>query len=124
MSYLEHANITVNDPDKTAQRLVQLFDWRVRWSGVGMENGYTVHVGSKNDYLALYTNEKLGEKCGKENHAGHLNHVGIVVEDLQKVSDKAKEAGFEPFNHGEYEPGKRFYLMLEETLEIEVISYK
>ena len=124
MSYLEHANITVNDPDAIAQQLVHLFNWSVRWSGAGMENGYTVHVGSNKDYIALYSNGKLGEKCSKGNHAGHLNHVGVVVEDLEIVSDNAKEVGLEPFSHGEYEPGKRFYLILDETLELEIISYK
>ena len=30
---LEHINMTVTDPDKTAQMLSELFGWRVRWSG-------------------------------------------------------------------------------------------
>ncbi|MEM6653029.1 MAG: VOC family protein, partial [Pseudomonadota bacterium] len=30
---LEHVNLTVTDPDKTAEMLCDLFDWRIRWAG-------------------------------------------------------------------------------------------
>ncbi|MFT4811430.1 MAG: hypothetical protein ACI9LX_004807 [Paraglaciecola sp.] len=29
-----------------------------------------------------------------------------------------------PYNHGDYEPGRRFYFNLEEGIEIEVVSYQ
>jgi len=32
-TFLEHVNITVSDPAKTAQMLCDLFDWKVRWQG-------------------------------------------------------------------------------------------
>ena len=124
MIYLEHANITVENPDKTAQTMIDLFDWTVRWNGASMNDGYTVHVGNKECYIALYTNEELGSKCGGGNHVGHLNHIGMVVEDLDSIINRAKKLGLEPFNFGEYEPGKRFYLILEEAIEIEIASYK
>ena len=123
-NYLEHANITVENPDLTAQRLMALFDWEIRWSGAAMDKGYTVHVGTKNDYIALYTKPDLAEKCGKDNHAGHLNHIGVVVKDPESISSRAKDLGLEPFNFGQYEPGSRFYLMLEDTLEIEIVCYQ
>ena len=28
----EHVNLTVNNPDKTAEVLCQLFNWHIRWS--------------------------------------------------------------------------------------------
>jgi len=124
MAYLEHANITVKNPDEIAQCFANLFGWKVRWSGASKDNGYTVHVGNQECYVALYTNDKLGKNCGNANHAGHLNHIGVVVEDLDAAISLAKRAGLEPFDFGEYEPGRRFYFMLEDTLEIEIISYK
>ena len=30
---LEHVNVTVTDPEKTAALLCELFDWRIRWQG-------------------------------------------------------------------------------------------
>ena len=57
MARLEHVNITVSDPDRTASLLGTLFDWKVRWSGPAKDGGYTVHVGSDDDYLAIYTSK-------------------------------------------------------------------
>lgn len=48
---LEHVNITVQDPLATAELLVKLFDWRVRWQGDAIHGGFTVHVGAE-DSLA------------------------------------------------------------------------
>ncbi len=126
MTYLEHVNITVSDPDLSAQQLVDLLGWKIRWSGAAMNGGYSVHVGSDTHYIALYTNTSLGTKCGDANHAGHMNHVGVVVKDLNKICSRAKELDLEPFNFGRYEAdeGKRFYLKILDDLEIEVTSYQ
>ncbi|MEZ5340555.1 MAG: hypothetical protein R2706_03650 [Acidimicrobiales bacterium] len=32
-------------------------------------------------------------------------------------------AGFEPYNHGDYEPGRRFYFDDADAIEFEVVSY-
>ncbi|WP_349682236.1 VOC family protein, partial [Hyphomonas sp. UBA5107] len=48
----EHVNVTVSDPKKTASMLTQLFGWKVRWEGPSKYDGYTVHVGTDEDYLA------------------------------------------------------------------------
>ena len=50
---LEHVNITVPDPHKTAKILGDLFGWRIRWEGAGMMGGYSVHCGEVNQYIAL-----------------------------------------------------------------------
>ena len=54
IALLEHINLTVSDPKKTAARLIDLFGWHIRWEGASMDNGYTVHVGTDSQYLALY----------------------------------------------------------------------
>jgi len=33
MAHLEHVNITVADPKRTAAVLMDLFDWHIRWEG-------------------------------------------------------------------------------------------
>ena len=55
MTRLEHVNITVADPDATAELFVRLFGWRVRWAGPGMQTGRTVHVGGEDSYVALFS---------------------------------------------------------------------
>ena len=44
---LEHVNYSTPDPIKTAQLLVELFDWKIRWQDTAMETGFSVHVGNK-----------------------------------------------------------------------------
>ena len=124
MARLEPVNVTVNDPDATAAVLVDLFGWRVRWAGKGMQTGRTVHVGDDDSYVALFsfgapdaaTQESYRTRAG-------LNHIGVVVDDLEAVEIKVKNAGYTPENHADYEPGRRFYFSEENGVEIEVISY-
>ena len=40
-AYLEHANLTVKDPDAAAALLQRLFNWNIRWSGPSLDHGYT-----------------------------------------------------------------------------------
>lgn len=123
MAYLEHANVTVRNPDQTAQRMINLFDWHIRWSGASMNKGHTIHVGTQECYIALYSHIDRAEPVGNSINIGNLNHLAVVVKDLDTTSDRAKSLGLEPFNFGNYEPGKRFYVMMDEELEIEIISY-
>jgi len=120
---IEHVNITVTDPQRSADLMHQLFGWNVRWEGPSMLGGQTIHVGSEEDYLALYTNEEVRADDPRFTKSKPLNHVGIVVDDLDAVEAKVIAAGLEPFNHGDYEPGRRFYFFDWNNIEFEVVSY-
>ena len=121
---LEHVNITVSDPDKTAAMLCDLFGWHVRWSGDAIDNGRTVHVGADNNYLAVYTNPKtLKQDMNSYTLSGALNHLGIVVDDLDGTEQRVLDGGFKTFNHQDYEPGRRFYFKDHDDVEYEVVSY-
>jgi catechol 2,3-dioxygenase-like lactoylglutathione lyase family enzyme len=125
MARLEHVNVTVADPDAAAQTLCALFDWKVRWAGPGMETGRTVHVGDNSSYLALFT-FGTPEKGRQESYRtiGGLNHIAVVVDDLQRTMERVKAAGFVPGDVHDYEPGKRFYFVEANGIEIEVVSYQ
>ena len=124
-SYLEHANISVSNPDLSAQRLCKLFDWKVRWSGPSMDDGYTVHVGGTQSYVALYNSDKMHrENQSNHTHLVNLNHIAVVVADLEKAEKRALEIGLKPFNFRNYKPGRSFYLLDEDGLEIEVVCYE
>ena len=132
---LEHVNLTVADPRATAARLVDLFGWRVRWQGEAIHGGFTVHVGGQRSYLALYARDGAattgpGRTAGdagevRESHDRplSLNHVGVVVDDLDAVERRVVAAGHETYSHADYEPGRRFYFRDGEGLEYEVVSY-
>ncbi|ABG40103.1 glyoxalase family protein [Paraglaciecola sp. T6c] len=119
----EHVNLTVTDPDKTAEILCQLFNWHIRWSGPAKDDGYTVHVGSETAYLALYKPKHSINGDINHRNIGKVNHIGILVNELDAVEKCVIALGFETFNHGYYEPGRRFYFMLSERIEAEVVSY-
>ncbi|MEP4196681.1 MAG: VOC family protein [Aliishimia sp.] len=122
---LEHTNYSVKDPHKTAAWMQNVFGWRIRWEGSAMNGaGYTVHVGTKDRYVALYA-QSANTPSQEDNYQtiGSLNHIGIVVSDLAAVEENVKAAGFEPFNHADYEPGQRFYFFDQDKIEYEVVCY-
>ncbi|MGP1352499.1 MAG: VOC family protein [Parasphingopyxis sp.] len=120
---IEHVNITVTDPRRSADLMHDLFGWDVRWQGASQLGGETIHVGSETDYLALYTNEATQAADPRFSKGKPLNHVGVVVDDLDAVERKVIAAGLEPFSHGDYEPGRRFYFFDWNGIEFEVVSY-
>ncbi len=121
---LEHANITVSDSVATAELMCRLFDWHIRWQGSAIHNGYSVHVGNDDQYLAVFSMDgtRTAQHSSYEQTAA-LNHIGIVVEDLKTVEQRVAEAGFEMYNFGDYEPGRRFYFRDGDGIEFEVVSY-
>jgi len=122
---IEHINLSASDPDNTARQLCELFNWKVRWSGASMDDGYTVHGGSQSSYVAIYKNDPLYVHTQRSHNTVHnLNHIGIMVDDLNTIEEKARALGLEPFNHSNYGPCDSFYCYLEDGLEIEVINYK
>ncbi|KQB97862.1 glyoxalase [Loktanella sp. 1ANDIMAR09] len=128
MGQLEHVNITVSDPRQTAALLVDLFGWRIRWEGAAMNGaGFTVHVGTDDSYVAVYAGSQPDQTVPKTDASyqtrGGLNHLGVVVDDLDAVEAKVKVHGFTPHSHADYEPGRRFYFHDSDGIEIEVVSY-
>ena len=121
----EHVNMTVSDPDKTADMLSQLFDWHVRWSGPSLGGGRTVHVGTDTHYVALYSPVKTNpnETGSSYTQVGGVNHIGILVDDLDAVEQRVLAAGIKTHSHQVYEPGARFYFHDADNIEYEVVSY-
>lgn len=123
---LEHLNVTVADPKATARMLGEIFGWGVRWEGAALGNGYTVHVGTADAYIALYTGpEGTPEESAHSSYSqkGGLNHLGVTVDDLDATEGKVRALGYAPHSHADYAPGRRFYFREENGIEIEVVSY-
>ncbi len=121
---LEHANYSVSDPAATAAWMQTLFGWHIRWQGDAISGGHTIHVGTDDHYLALYAPQ--GGTSGTATpyaHAGSLNHIAVVVDDLNEVEQVIKAHGFTTSNHQDYEPGRRFYFHDDDGIEYEVVEY-
>jgi len=119
--YIEHVNLSVSDPARTAQLMVDLFDWHIRWEGAAQDGGRTIHVGDDRCYFALYT--PAHDRPGPHRKGEPLNHVGVLVDDLDLIEQRVIAAGLRPFNHMDYEPGRRFYFLDSDRIEYEIVSY-
>lgn len=120
---IEHVNVTVRDPERSAALMQDLFGWTIRWTGPSMGGGRTIHVGTDDHYLALYTGRDVDYSEEDFRKGRPLNHVGVEVDDLDAVEAKVIAAGLVPFSHGDYEPGRRFYFFDYDGTEYEVVSY-
>jgi catechol 2,3-dioxygenase-like lactoylglutathione lyase family enzyme len=118
---IEHANLTVSDIERSSEFFQILFGWRERWRGPAINGGETIHVGDEQSYFALYTDHRPHERFAK---GAPLNHVGVVVKDLDAAERIVLDAGLETFNHADYEPGRRFYFFDWDGIEFEVVSYE
>ena len=121
---IEHVNITVRDPGRAARLMGDLFGWQVRWEGPALNGGHTIHVGSADQYLALYAPRDAILTDEDFAKGRPLNHVGVEVEDIDDTETKVVAAGLVPFNHADYEPGRRFYFLDPDGIEFEVVSYR
>ena len=123
MARLEHANITVSDLDATADAYASWFGWRVRWQGASIHGGRSIHVGGANDYLRnLFAGGRKAARRKRRigyGHVGALNHIGVVVDDLDAVERKVVSIGLTPHSHADYEPGRRFYFDDPDGIEFE-----
>jgi len=128
MATIEHVNITVSDPDRTASMLDSIFGWKIRWQGVSELGGRSVHVGlpeNGDSYLALYSHNPSPSSGGESyGTTGGLNHIGITVDDLDAVEERVREAGLHSHPQEVYKPGRRFYFEDHDGIEFEVVSYQ
>lgn len=121
--FIEHVNVTVSDPERSAALMAAIFGWRERWRGPARDGGTRIHVGSDSAYVALYTGSG-GEHAAQRYPKGEpLNHVGIQVDDLDAIEAEVIAAGLVPFAHADYDPGRRFYFLDPDGIEYEVVSY-
>ena len=119
---LEHANISVTDPERSAALLKDLLGWEERWRGPSLKYGRSVHIGGTHDYIALYTGAHV---AGAYDKGAPLNHIAFSVDDLDAAKAVVRKHGLEPFNEGKYDPGPAsFYFFDWDGIEFEVVSYE
>ena len=92
--------------------------------GLPIDRGRTVHVGTDTAYVAVYTNPQTSAQVPNSyTQCAGLNHIGVVVKDLDEAEQRILSAGYKTFNHGDYEPGRRFYFNDHDNVEYEVVCY-
>ena len=93
--YLEHANITVNNLERSITFFKTAFpNFKIRGEGIS-ENRRWVHFGLDSVYIAL--NEAGHDKSIKiqKNYVSSgINHIGFVVENVAEIATNLLAAGF------------------------------
>ena len=91
--YMEHANISVKNIDRTVHFFKTAFPhFKIR--GGGDETRKWLHIGDNLTYIALSqasTETTIHEK--NYNETG-INHIGFVVEDVEKIANRLLSEGF------------------------------
>jgi hypothetical protein len=82
-------------------------------------------VGLDDAYLALYSpKQRIEERADNYAILNGLNHVGVVVDNIDEIESRVVKAGLKPHNFSEFEPVKRrFYFNDHDGVEYEVLSY-
>lgn len=122
---LEHTNFTVSDAAATASWMEQIFGWHIRWQGAAKNGGHSIHIGTDEWYLAVFSPKDRAVKANEDSYAtiGGLNHLAVVVSDLDAVEKKVNTHGFKTHSQADYEPGRRFYFDDADGIEFEVVQY-
>ncbi len=121
--FIEHINLTVSDPQRSAAMVERLFGWHERWRGPARDGGLSIHVGSDTGYIAFYTGPDGMHRDVRFPKGAPFNHVGVQVDDLDTVEAGVKALGLIPFSHDDYAPGRRFYFFDHDGIEFEIVSY-
>ncbi|MDQ7080692.1 MAG: VOC family protein [Paracoccaceae bacterium] len=122
-SFLEHVNITVSDPLAAGKIIADIFGWDIRWQGEAISGGMSCHVGNAESYIAFYSKGGRQKATDRYETPGALNHVGVVVDDLEATEKRVRAAGYASHSHADYVPGRRFYFDAMDGVEFEVVSY-
>lgn len=120
---LEHVNLTVADPERSAAFYADLLDLHIRWKGRGDEGRLAVHVGNDTQYLALFEAVRPGAVDHDYGNPG-INHFGFVVDDLDETKRRLDALGIVHRTPDiTYDPGRRLYFNDFDDVEVELVEY-
>jgi catechol 2,3-dioxygenase-like lactoylglutathione lyase family enzyme len=92
--YLEHANITVNDPQESIKFFQTAFPhFKIRGGGHGLREW--VHLGDDNTYIAINKAKLDDLKVDKNYDKIGINHIGFVVQDVEEIAKNLINQGYQ-----------------------------
>ena len=91
--YLEHANITVNDLQEAIKFFQTAFPhFKIR--GGGNEMREWIHLGDDDTYIAINQAMQSDLKADKNYDRIGINHLGFVVQDVEKIANNLLINGY------------------------------
>lgn len=121
-AFIEHVTLSVSDAERSAALMIALFGWHERWRGPAPDGGLTIHVGSERSYFSFHS-VPGSQGISRDQRGQPLYHIGIEVDDLDDAEQRVVDVGLTPFDHQDYDPGRRFYFLDPDGIEYEVVSY-
>ncbi len=125
---VEHVNITVGDITEAVNFLTTAMpEFAIRGEGDSESNGKTyhwIHIGTDESYVALQ-GPTANTRASLERYADvGTNHIGFVVEDINKVVKNLTQSGYEMTSDNREHPARRrVYFETRDGLEWEFIQY-
>lgn len=91
--YLEHANITVNDLQEAIKFFQTAFPhFKIRGGGSDMREW--IHLGDDDTYIAINQAKQSDLKAGKNYDKIGINHLGFVVQNVEKIANNLLSNGY------------------------------
>lgn len=124
---IEHANFTVPDVDAAIGflRCVEP-DFRILHDGRAEDGHRWVHLGTEAGYFALEEpHEPTPDAIRARRYADYgVNHIGIVVADVDAVAERLMAAGYPETFQSEHHPARiRRYFHDPGGFEWELVQY-
>jgi hypothetical protein len=126
---LEHLNVTLTDLDRATRALQAIVpSWSVRGAGTWEDGQGGLHawrhVGDDFQYLSLYETPP-GRALAASGGRSALNHLGLVVDDLDAALARLRALGIALDHVGGGTTHRRSaYVVIEpERLQIELVAY-
>jgi catechol 2,3-dioxygenase-like lactoylglutathione lyase family enzyme len=123
---LDHANLSVRDPEAMLRFLAAAFpDFRVRGRGADCAGHAWLHVGNDEVYLALLpATREPREPFAPYAGSPGLNHLGFEVDDADALRARMLAAGYEDSSVRNAHPWrKRVYFHDDEGNDWEFVQY-
>ncbi len=121
--FLEHVNLTVADLQRSVDFYTRVFGFAVRWQGETSDGKPAAHVGDDRSYLALFQARDTTPLERKSYDRIGLNHFGFVVNDIDAIKKRLREAGITHHSEQTYDPGRHVYFLDPDGIEVELVQY-
>ena len=91
--YLEHANITVNDLQEAIRFFQSAFP-HFKKRGGGNDMREWIHLGDDDTYIAINQAKQSDVKADKNYDKIGINHLGFVVQNVEKIANNLLSNGY------------------------------
>lgn len=118
---IEHINKVCQNLEITLQFYQTLFpDWFIR-AQEAADNLSWIHFGNHQFYLSLYEQRNRSQSIPL--NTGNIDHIGIVIEDGEKMMALLDAHGIEYFVEDAIETKYRIYITDPDNTGLELVEY-